>query len=104
MSLYELRRYVVVPGRRDDVLERFRTATLPAFARHGVRVDRFWLERDDPDAFAYVCAWEDEAEMEATWAAFLADPEWLAAKADSEGYGPTVERIERTLLTPHALD
>ena len=99
--LYEMRRYVTVPGCRDTVLDRFRTATLPAFERHGVRVDRFWLEADDADAFVYVCAWEDAAEMEATWTAFLADPDWLAAKAESERDGPTVERNERTLLLAH---
>jgi|LakMenEpi03Aug12_release.lakeMendotaPanAssembly.Ray.scaffolds.fasta_scaffold2018564_1 hypothetical protein len=103
MPLYEMRRYVVVPGRREAVLERFRAATLPAFERHGVRVDRFWLERDDPDAFVYVCAWEDAAEMDATWASFQQDAAWLAAKADSERDGPTVERIERTLLVEHPL-
>lgn len=98
--LYEIRRYVCVPGKRAAVLDRFDAHVLPVFERHGIVIDRFWVDRDDDAVFVYVCAWQDEPALTAGWAAFQADPEWIEAKAASDAAeGPTVERIERTLAT-----
>jgi hypothetical protein len=50
--------------------------------------------------FVYVCTWQDQAQMDTTWAAFQADADWVEAKAASEANeGPTVERIERSFAT-----
>jgi hypothetical protein len=98
--LYEIRRYVCVPGKRAAVLMRFDEVVLPLFERHGVEIDRFWVDRDDGDVFVYVCPWQDEQTIADTWDAFQADPDWIEAKAASEANeGPTVERIERSLAT-----
>ena len=50
--LYEIRRYVCTPGKRNAVLTRFDTAVLPLFERHGIAIDRFWVDRDDADVEA----------------------------------------------------
>ena len=42
------------------------------------------------------------AEREAKWAAFLADPEWQAAREASEADGPIVGNVANQLLTPTA--
>ena len=98
--LYEIRRYVCTPGKRAAVLMRFDEVVLPLFERHAVEIDRFLIDRDDANVFVYVCAWQDQAEMDATWAAFQADPEWVEAKATSEANeGQTVDRIERSFAT-----
>ena len=98
--LYEIRRYVCTPGKRAAVLLRFDDVVLPLFERHGIAIDRFWLYRDDADVFVYVCPWQDEVQMDTTWAAFQSDPDWVEAKATSEAdEGPTVERIERSFAT-----
>jgi hypothetical protein len=44
--LYEIRRYVCTPGKRAAVLMRFDEVVLPLFERHGVEIDRFWIDRD----------------------------------------------------------
>jgi hypothetical protein len=79
---------------------RFDEVVLPLFERHGVEIDRFWIDRDEADVFVYVCTWQDQAQMDTTWAAFQADADWVEAKAASEANeGPTVERIERSFAT-----
>lgn len=98
--LYEIRRYVTTPEKRTVVLKRFDDVVLPLFARHGFEIDRFWIDRDDADVFVYVCAWQDQQQMDEAWAAFQSDPEWVEAKAASEATeGKTVERIERSFAT-----
>lgn len=45
-------------------------------------------------------AWESLADREKRWNAFLADPEWTSAVAESERDGQLVENISSQLLTP----
>ena len=47
-------------------------------------------------------AWESLAEREQKWAAFGADPEWIAKRNESHKDGEIVERISSQLLTPTA--
>jgi hypothetical protein len=88
--IHVLRTYVAAPGKRDALLERFRRTTLPLFASHGIVITGFWESHDDADTLAYLCTFETHADRERAWAAFNSDPNWLAAKADSERDGPLV--------------
>jgi NIPSNAP len=47
-------------------------------------------------------AWENMAEREKRWGAFLADPEWVAVVAKTEKGGQLVENISSQLLSPTA--
>jgi hypothetical protein len=40
------------------------------------------------------------AEREQKWTAFASDPEWLAAKAQTEANGPIVNVVENMFLQP----
>lgn len=44
----------------------------------------------------------DPAEREKRWAAFLADPEWVAVVAKTEKDGELVDNISNQLLAPAA--
>ena len=80
--LYELRTYVIPAGRMDDILERFRTVTFRLFEKYDMEVVGFWTT-DNPDehyALVYLMRYPDHEAMERSWAAFRADPEWLAAR------------------------
>ena len=44
--IYELRAYVIPSGRMPDILERFESATMDIFARHGFAVVGFWTVAD----------------------------------------------------------
>ena len=102
--IHELRIYHCVTGRLPALLKRFETVTLDLWARHGIRQAGFWTVAVGPSNqdLYYLVAWESLAEREAKWAAFQADPEWIARRAESEADGPIVESISNLILTPTA--
>lgn len=102
--IYELRIYRCLPGRLPALLARFQDATLRIWEKHGIRQAGFWttvIGASNNDLF-YMLAWESLAEREAKWNAFMADPEWIAARADSEKSGPILANVSSQILTPTA--
>ena len=102
--IYELRIYRCVPGRLPALLKRFETATLTLWAKHGIRQAGFWttVVGESSNDLTYLLAWESMAEREAKWAAFVGDPEWVAAKEASEADGPIVANVANQFLKPTA--
>jgi hypothetical protein len=100
--IHELRVYHCLPGRLPDLHKRFETVTLKMWAKHGIRQVGFWTELIGPSnqTLHYLLEWESLAERETRWNSFSTDPEWLAARAESEKNGPIVERIENRILAP----
>jgi hypothetical protein len=41
----------------------------------------------------YLLAWESLAEREKKWGAFMSDPAWISARADSEKDGPILANV-----------
>ena len=95
--MYELRTYRAAPGRMPDLLRRFRDHTLALFARHGMQSVGYWHPNDDPDVLVYLLRHEHDPKTQ--WEAFLADPDWLAAKAASEVNGPITLSIDSRYLS-----
>ena len=58
------------------------------------------LSARDNQSLYYLLKWSSLAEREQKWGAFMADPEWLAKRAETERNGPLVERVENLLLAP----
>ena len=102
--IHELRIYHCVPGRLPALNNRFETITLKIWERHGIRQAGFWtvLVGDHNQALYYLLEWESMAEREHRWNAFMADPEWQAARAESEKDGPIVDHITNLFLAPTA--
>jgi hypothetical protein len=101
--LYELREYVAVPGRLPVLIERFNTTTIPLFAKHGmelVQIGRTSIGERSFGELVYTLAFADLADMDAKWAAFVQDPEWVAAEAASETDGPLIQTLRRRVLDP----
>ncbi len=46
--------------------------------------------------------WDSMAQRSSRWAAFLADPEWIAIGTETEKNGPLVQNISSELLAPTA--
>ena len=102
--IYEMRIYHCVPGRLPALLKRFETVTLKVWEKHGIKQAGFFttLIGESNQELTYFLAWESLAERETKWGAFMTDPDWMKARAESEADGQIVGNIVSQLLTPTA--
>ena len=102
--IHELRIYRSVPGRLSALISRFQKHTLRIWEKHGIRQVGFWttLVGESNQELTYILAWDDMAEREKRWAAFLTDPDWIATVAETEKDGQLVQDIRNELLQPTA--
>jgi hypothetical protein len=100
--IHELRIYRCVPGRLPALLKRFETITLGIWERHGIRQAGFWttLIGDSNQDLYYLLAWDSLADREKKWNAFMADPEWIAKRAETEKDGAIVANVHSQILQP----
>ena len=101
--IYEYRAYYAVPGRMPDIQKRFNDVTMRLFEKHKIKVVGFWETLiGESNELVYICAFDDLAARQRAWDAFMADPEWQAAKKASEMNGPLVERVVNKIWKPTA--
>ena len=102
--IYEMRVYHCLPGRLPALLKRFDTVTLKLWEKHGIRQAGFFttLIGSSNQELTYFLAWESLAEREKKWAVFMADPDWIDARAKSEADGQIIANIVSQFLTPTA--
>ena|SRR5882724_6946699 len=102
--IYEKRVYRCVPGRLPALLKRFETTTLKVWDKHGIRQAGFFttLVGESSLELTYLLAWDSMAEREQKWNAFMSDPVWISARAESEKDGPIVANIVNQFLAPTA--
>jgi NIPSNAP len=101
--LYELRSYEVVPGRMPALHARFQNHTLGFFAKHGIKAVGFWEAAiGESNVLHYILAWESLAQRERAWGAFMADPEWLRVREESQRDGPILARVRNEIWQPTA--
>jgi hypothetical protein len=102
--IYELRVYHCVPGRLPNLLKRFETITLKIWEKHGIKQAGFWtvLVGESNQALYYLLAFDSLADREKKWNAFMADPEWIAKRAETEKDGPIVAKVVNQILQPTA--
>lgn len=100
--VYELRTYTTHPGRLDALNKRFREHTLKLFEKHGMKNEMYWIPTDDKrkeNTLIYVVSHASEEAAKKSWAAFIADPEWHAARDASEKDGKIVAKVEAVYMT-----
>jgi hypothetical protein len=93
-----------LPGRLAALLKRNETVVPEIWAKHGIGQAGFFttLVGDSNQDVTYVLAWESLAERERKWAAFVTDPDWIAARNKSEEDGPIVANMASQILVPNA--
>lgn len=101
--IYELRTYHANAGKLDALHARFREHTLSLFEKHGMTNVGYWVpEQGDGNTLIYLMAYPDREARDASWQAFLADPDWQAAYAASTVDGKLVKKIDSVFLKPTA--
>lgn len=102
--LQQLRIYEIPRANEGAFHDRFRDHALRIMARHGFAVRSIWRsEHQDKVEFVYLLDWPDVRAMDAAWAAFLADPEWIAIKKETAARdGKYVDSIAVRTLEPVA--
>jgi len=97
--VYELRVYRCMPGRKADVLARFRNHTMGFFKKYGIEVVGFWdTVVGEVDELVYMTRYVSWEDREKKWGAFQADAEWKRARDESHAKGFIVESIRTSLL------
>jgi len=100
--IYELRVYTANPGCMPALQARFRDHTSRLFEKHGIKNVGYWtnLAGGQSDELYYLVAYDDLGARQPAWAAFIADPEWQEAYAESEKDGPLTHHTRNMLLSP----
>ncbi|MEV4082996.1 NIPSNAP family protein [Nonomuraea fuscirosea] len=76
--IYELRRYQMRPGRRDDLIDLFERKFIETQEAAGMRVAASFREDGEPDTFPWLRAFPDMETRRAALTDFYSGPVWLA--------------------------
>jgi hypothetical protein len=97
---FEMRVYHPAPGKLDALNARFRDHTCKLFEKHKITNIGYWLPVDPTDQrLHYVLAYPSREARDASWKAFMADPDWKAAQKASEANGKLVDKVESYFMT-----
>jgi ureidoglycolate hydrolase len=99
--VFELRTYTTHPGRLDALHARFANHTIELFERHGMTNIGYFVPQDAPlaaNTLIYIVAHDSRAAAKASWAAFVADPEWQKAYEASISDGAIVDTIDSVFM------
>ena len=104
--VYEMRTYYAAEGKLEALHARFRDHTVAIFKKHDMTVVGFWVPVDGTTGAAtgntlvYILSYPSLDARKKSWDAFGADPEWNAAKTESEKNGKLVDKVDSVFLTP----
>lgn len=99
--VFEMRVYYAAAGKLDALHARFRDHTTALFAKHGMtNLGYFVPVGENPERkLVYFLAYPDKAARDASWKAFMNDPAWKKAYADSHKDGVLVARVQNAFLS-----
>jgi hypothetical protein len=99
--IYEIRVYEAAEGHADAMRRRFcdHVAT-KFFPRHGIELLGAFTAPVEDGRLTYMTRFADEDARKKAWAAFGADPEWVALKAASETDGALLKNQVISVLLP----
>lgn len=100
-KVFELRTYTATPGNLDNLHARFRNHTTRIFRKHGMEVVGYWSptsEEEREDTLVYLLAHDSQDAANASWQAFIGDPEWSEVAEESNRNGQILGGIERKYM------
>lgn len=101
-GLFELRIYQAAQGKLDKLDARFADHTIGLFKKHAIESVAYWHILDSPksaDHLVYIIRHKDAAAAKQSWSAFVADPDWKTAAANS-GVGRLMQAPESIYMRP----
>jgi NIPSNAP protein len=101
--VFEMRTYYANPGKMAALHARFRDHTCKLFEKHGITLIGFWSPIDEKAAeekMVYILAFPSKEAAAASWKAFINDPDWKKAFAESEKDGKLVKKVDSVYLNP----
>jgi len=98
--VYELRTYTANEGKLDELHARFRDHTMGLFEKHGMTNIGYWVPEGSDDTLIYIVAHTSREQADASWKAFVSDPEWREVYAKSRENGALVAKVERVYMDP----
>lgn len=96
-KVFELRTYTATPGNLDNLHARFRDHTTRIFRKHGMEVIGYWSptsEEESEDTLVYLLGHDSQNAANASWQAFIADPEWERVAEESNRNGQILGGID----------
>lgn len=103
VQVFELRTYTAAEGKHDALLTRFRDHTMRIFEKHGMHNVGYWIPQDAPESgntLIYLLSHASRDAADASWQAFMEDPEWQAVAEESQRDGRLITGLERVYLDP----
>lgn len=99
-GVYELRTYTAAPGKMEALEARFKNHTIKLFEKHGMKNVLYWkpTNPEKQDLLIYLLWHKSEAAAKESFAAFGKDPEWVAARKESEKDGKLTAKVESLFL------
>ncbi|MDD9889346.1 MAG: NIPSNAP family protein [Gammaproteobacteria bacterium] len=100
-KVFELRTYTATPGNLDNLHARFRDHTTRIFRKHGMEVIGYLSptsEEEREDTLVYLLGHDSQEAANASWQAFIADPEWERVAEESNRNGQILGGIERKYM------
>ena len=101
--LYELRTYTTLEGRLPALNKRFAEHTMKLFEKHGMKNEMYWIPTDaarKDNTLIYIVSHANQEAADKSWAAFLADPDWIKARDASEKDGKILAKApDRVFMT-----
>ena len=104
--VFELRTYKATLGKLDDLKARFRDHTVELFNKHGITQFGYWTpldkEKGADDTLIYILAHKSQDAAKQSFAAFRADPDWIAARKASEDKagGSLTTKVDSMFMKP----
>ncbi|MCC6511045.1 MAG: NIPSNAP family protein [Pirellulaceae bacterium] len=101
--VFEMRVYYAAEGKLAALNSRFRDHTVKLFEKHGITNIGYFEPLENPERkLIYFLAYPSREARDASWKAFMADPDWQKAYKASEVDGKLVAKVDVVYF--HATD
>lgn len=99
---YEIRRYQVRPGRRDEWVRYMQDTVIPFQVGRGMSVTASFVDEEDPDGYVWIRRFEDEQERIALYAGVYESDRWREELGPKVSSFLLLDQIKVTRVVPTA--